>query len=462
MVGAAVSHGTVDVRVDSVPRVSSRYGYDCYAEATALAVRTAAGTSATALSSHARVLVQLAGDCAGLRRGAALEVSATVVAAPYGTAAVWLLVDESSPVTVLAEPAPVWRAVETMQAALYRSVASLDQQGRVLVPGLTLGVLGQDALAGGDRAVAVDDSYAQMLQDQCRDAGIMHLMAVSGGHFALLASLVGLLCRWLLLSRRWRAVLTAAAMPVLAAVLVPSASVSRALAMGMLGCGFTWTGRRRQGVVLLSWTATGMLLAMPWHARDYAFALSCMAVLGITVLASPLESWLSAFVPRLLAGALAPTVSAQLFTLPIQVMMTADFPVWSTAANLMVAPVVDVATLAGLLSLFVGWWLPDAGVLFARISSYGTRVIEMTASLVASETVVTVPWMTGVAGGVVMALAEVTAATTALCLRRLWTLAVHPDPSVPGQRLFLSPAVRARLWWRETRRQLRRLHWSGQ
>ena len=45
------------------------------------------------------------------------------------------------------------------------------QSGRVLVPGVTLGVLGHDAMVhcadGG-----VEDEYAELLQEQCRRAGI--------------------------------------------------------------------------------------------------------------------------------------------------------------------------------------------------------------------------------------------------------------------------------------------------
>ena len=55
----------------------------------------------------------------------------------------------------------------------------------MLVPGVTLGLLGQDILTGA----SVDETYARQLEERCKQAGIMHVMAVSGGHYALIARL---------------------------------------------------------------------------------------------------------------------------------------------------------------------------------------------------------------------------------------------------------------------------------
>lgn len=63
------------------------------------------------------------------------------------------------------------------------------QSGRCVGSRRDPGVLGHDAMVhcadGG-----VEDEYAELLQEQCRRAGIMHLMAVSGGHYALVGTLV--------------------------------------------------------------------------------------------------------------------------------------------------------------------------------------------------------------------------------------------------------------------------------
>ncbi len=68
----------------------------------------------------------------------------------------------------------------------------MDDQGRVLVPGVTLGLLGQDILTGA----RVDETYARQLEERCKQAGIMHVMAVSGGHYALIARLCTIIGAW--------------------------------------------------------------------------------------------------------------------------------------------------------------------------------------------------------------------------------------------------------------------------
>ena len=73
------------------------------------------------------------------------------------------------------------------------------------------------------------------------------------------------------------------------------------------------------------------------------------------------------------------TVAAQLFTLPIQVLMEPELPLLSVPANLLVSPFVGLATMAGLDGIglrMVRAWL--AGV-FAWISSWGTLVMERVA-----------------------------------------------------------------------------------
>ena len=65
-----------------------------------------------------------------------------------------------------------------------------------------MGVLGQDYIGGETGPMPVNSTYAQTLENQFRQSGIMHLMAVSGGHFVLVAGLVRRLCMWMLLDRR--------------------------------------------------------------------------------------------------------------------------------------------------------------------------------------------------------------------------------------------------------------------
>ena len=56
--------------------------------------------------------------------------------------------------------------------------------------------------SGTERVGGVDAAYAALLEEQFRRSGIMHLMAVSGGHFMVIAGLVHRLCSRVL-APRW-------------------------------------------------------------------------------------------------------------------------------------------------------------------------------------------------------------------------------------------------------------------
>mgnify|MGYP002225271103 CR=1 FL=1 len=142
----------------------------------------------------------------------------------------------------------------------------------------------------------------------------------------------------------------------------------------------------------LSWTTLAMLMACPHMSQSFGFALSCAAVLGIVLFADTLNAWMEPVLPRFVAEALSMTIAAQVFTLPIQVLIEPELPVFSIPANLMVAPFVGFATLAGLASLAVSWLIPWLGLQLARAASWGTAVMELTALELGSGSQATIPW----------------------------------------------------------------------
>lgn len=86
------------------------------------------------------------------------------------------------------------RVIDTMQQAFLTQTAQLSDQGKILVPGLTLGILGQDYVPVEGADAGIDSTYATQVEDAFRRSGIVHLMAVSGGHLAVVAALVRGVC----------------------------------------------------------------------------------------------------------------------------------------------------------------------------------------------------------------------------------------------------------------------------
>lgn len=415
--------------------------------------------------SSAQVRAFFAGDdCAAASRGATYRVSGVLREAEYGGAPLWLTVGSDRNVERVRDP-PVTDLVRArMQEQFFNAVSRLSDQGRVLVPGLTMGMLGQDHVPSDGRweAGMVDETYANRLEDSFRNAGIMHLMAVSGGHFVLIASMVRRLCSRFLLPRAVTACCIAASYGLLASLMAPGDSVSRALIMGWFNAAAMAVGRRPQALSALCCTVIGTLLADPAMARSYGFALSCAAVLGIVILTGPLTSVFARILPKPIASGLAMTVAAQYATMPIQILMEPQLPVLSCVANLLVAPVVSYATLIGLAALLCAWADDDVAYGLVRLASLGTRVMEVVADGLGNADVAVLPWKDGITGALTMAGIE---AAALIAIRMIVRRGGRGGDDGPAAKRFTrDPRNRLGIWFADTMRLMTdstRIAWRG-
>jgi competence protein ComEC len=72
----------------------------------------------------------------------------------------------------------------------------------------------------------------------------------------------------------------------------------------------TQLGRPVRGLPVVALATLCLLVADPWMAREYGFALSVLATAGLVVLAGPLAGVLARWVPRWLALVIAVPFSA--------------------------------------------------------------------------------------------------------------------------------------------------------
>ncbi|WP_270416601.1 ComEC/Rec2 family competence protein [Bifidobacterium pseudolongum] len=318
-------------------------------------------------SAHASATLQASGRvCAMIEQGARYTVHGTAQRAAWDTARVILTAHTA---TMHEAAMPWWHGIETLRARFFAVTARLDDQGRVLVPGVTLGLLGQDILTGA----RVDETYARQLEERCKQAGIMHVMAVSGGHYALIARLCTIIGALARLPCGVLAMLRLATAGMLTMLLVPGQSVTRALSMSVFAVGYALCKRPCQTMHALCWTTMFALLTDPTRAANFGFALSCSAVCGIAMMMPRIQAWCARWMPRGAAQALAMTVSAQVFTLPVQILISPQVPLWSIPANLMVAPFTDLATITGLLSCLCATVCPPVAPCSPR-SPHGAHV----------------------------------------------------------------------------------------
>lgn len=300
------------------------------------------------------------------------------------------------------------RLLNTLWKEFYNVTSSLDEQGQMLVPGLTVGLLGQEHLSDVEdlRKDSIDSTYANTMKQRFKIAGIMHLMAVSGGHFLLLSCVIRKTCAFLLLPRVVSAIFEACGHIFLSCIVYPSASVLRALIMGLISAGALMFSRQYQSASALSITVISVLFICPKYAWDYSFALSVCATFGIIVCGMPLRRIFLRYVPSSLASALSITLCAQCFTLPVQILMQPQVSFIYVIANLIVAPFVDFATIFGLLSLICANWSYSISLIFATISSFGTNIMANCAWYLGDLQIGTIPWINGSLGAWIIACAE--------------------------------------------------------
>lgn len=211
----------------------------------------------------------------------------------------------------------------------------------------------------GDMDKATRQRYA--------DAGIAHLLCVSGLHVGLFAMMVGG-CLFFLGGRRWQRVAKGAVQMAAIAVFVlvsgmASSTMRAGLMFGLLLVG-GMLERRPNGANNLATSAVVLLLVRPMLLFDMGFQLSYAAVAGIGVWRDALYR----LVPRPADGVLrwyrvpldwlwkwvCLSVAAQLGTLPLVLYYFHEVPVFFLLANVAIVPFAGVLLGSVLLMLLDG------------------------------------------------------------------------------------------------------------
>ncbi len=239
-------------------------------------------------------------------------------------------------------PASRWsRALGSIRTGL-RNISGSGDAG-ALIPGMVLG-----------------DTSKQSAQfkESMKRSGLTHLVAVSGANFAIVSGFVLWLMQFLVRKLRWRLGVTALILIAFIALVRPSPSVLRAAAMASVLLLAQGTGRARDSLPALGFAIGAVVIADPWQSRDAGFGLSVLATGGLLLFAPKIISYLSRFVPKIFAEALAPSIAATLFCSPILVALSGYISPISVIANLLAAPVVAPITILGFIAALLTPFAP--------------------------------------------------------------------------------------------------------
>lgn len=398
---------------------TAKKGFDCYADARALSLQHA--QIVTASSARIRIFATGALCQAGVAQ--VWSMPAKLSLAQYGNRDAWAMKKEAKtsastaqgsenssagsstgsfagsatqPLSYRVRAAPAFRTlIASLHTAFLRQTRKLPPTQAILVPGVTMGISGADVLSSHHADL---HEREEELSQWFREAGIIHLLAVSGGHLALIREWAK---RRLACSRLWasmKVMISLALVLACASLLFPSDSLLRAVVMACFTSVALLRGRPAQSLSALCWSVMVVLICAPYLALSVGFAFSCAAVGGIILLAHHWaqlmsKTWLlralgfSAKSREKLSESLALTMSAQVAILPVQMLMLGQMGssmLVAVLANFLVTPVVSVATIAGLLSLLTSWLLPWLGFAFAAVSGVCCEVMAWVAHFAVS------------------------------------------------------------------------------
>lgn len=245
------------------------------------------------------------------------------------------------------------------------SLTGVTDDASGLVAGLTIGVR---------------DLVSDELQLAMRDLSLTHLVAVSGANLAIVMGVVYLLTSTIGLHRNYRFALAFVLMLLYVVLVGPESSVIRAAVMATFVAIGLWLGRGSAPIHGLALAILLLLLVDPALSVDIGFALSALATAGLLILAPVLFERFQIRMNAWLAAGLAATIAAQLYTLPVLLILQPSLPVYSVLANLIVEPAVAPITILGIVAVLLASLIPPLAPVVSWIASIPAQWIVVVAN----------------------------------------------------------------------------------
>ncbi|MDO4816194.1 MAG: DNA internalization-related competence protein ComEC/Rec2 [Bacillota bacterium] len=242
------------------------------------------------------------------------------------------------------------------------------------------------ALLTGDRTDYYGDGK---LSSSMSTAGLAHVVAVSGMHVAFL---VGFLMAAMGRNRRSALMSIALVWAFVIMVGAPPSSVRAAVMQTMLLAAYLFR-REYDNITVLSFAMAVILALNPFACGSISFQLSFGAMAGIMLFTQPLYVWLveKVLVVRgrlrrlwdYLAGVLASSVAATVFTVPLIAAHFGYVSVLSPLANILCLWCISLLFCGGYVICAIGYIVPAVAKILAWIISYLVQYIALVVKWIA-------------------------------------------------------------------------------
>jgi competence protein ComEC len=241
------------------------------------------------------------------------------------------------------EPKNIFYRVRNKMISFYTS--ALPQPHSALVAGAVL----------GSKSSLPNDFWNDL-----KATGTAHVVVASGMNVSLIA---GFILSFLLtfLKRKWALIFSISAIWLYCYIVGFQSPIVRATIMASVAFMAQLAGRVRSGALrTLFVTGVIMLIILPSWFYDIGFWLSFVATGSLLTFNGRVTKLLS-FIPEILRGDLAATVSAQIGVAPLLLLYFGQFNLLSPVINALILWTIPLITIIGALAGVMGLWFPFLG-----------------------------------------------------------------------------------------------------
>ncbi|MFM1957471.1 MAG: hypothetical protein RLZ41_870, partial [Actinomycetota bacterium] len=280
-------------------------------------------------------------------------------------------------------PEPANQIILGLRSAFLNNLNGVDSDSSGLVAGLAIGDVSR---------------ISPELQQEMKLVSLTHLTAVSGANCAIVLAMFYFVVRRLGGGRWVRLGVGLGALCGYVLLVGAQPSVLRAAVMaGAVLIGIS-LGRKSTPMNALALSVIVLLVADPWLAVDFGFALSVAATMGLLVLTEPIALKLEQRIPKPIAIAVGVAIAAQIFCLPILLQLQSGLATYSLPANIIASPLVAPVTILGIVACLLAWVLPGLAGALTYFASCFTWLITQIVHGFANANNTTLSWPVGSLG----------------------------------------------------------------
>lgn len=221
-----------------------------------------------------------------------------------------------------------------------------------------------------------------------RNAGLAHILALSGMHVSLVAT-AAMQGGKLFGHKKYAALFSLAAVCLFVWFAGEAPSLNRALGMVCIAAAGQALGLHPSQGAILCAMITVHIACSSSDAVTLGFMLSYAACAGIIIFGNACVHLITGKIPPIIAHSIAASVGAQLFTAPIVTYTIGAFASWGIIASCIVSPFVSIFLITGLICIPLALLCPPLTPLLGKALSGMYRIIFLLAHFFARRPVIT-------------------------------------------------------------------------